>query len=76
MVAEAPDPVAYLEEFGGDAVIVHIHYWVDDPSERGVLAVRSAYARAVKRRLEATDIALSPASKRELQGRVALDREG
>ena len=75
-IAEAPDPAAYLEEFGSDAVVARVHYWVDDPSERGVLVVRSAYTRAVKRRLEAVDITLSPASKRELQGRVALDREG
>ncbi|WP_159901785.1 mechanosensitive ion channel family protein [Salinirussus salinus] len=75
-IAEAPDPAAYLEEFGSDAVVARIHYWVDDPSEGEVIAVRSAYARAVKRRLEAADITLSPASKRELQGRVALDREG
>jgi small-conductance mechanosensitive channel len=74
-IAEAPDPAAYLDEFGSDAVVARIHYWVDDPSEGEVIAVRSAYARAVKRRLEAADITLSPASKRELQGRVALDRE-
>ena len=47
-----------------------------DPSEGEIIAVRSAYARAVKRRLEAADTTLSPASKRELQGRVALDWEG
>lgn len=74
-ITGAPTPAAYLEEFGSDAVVVRVHYWVDNPSERGVLTVRSAYARAVKRRLEVADITLSPASKRELQGRVALDRE-
>jgi len=40
-----------------------------------VLAVRSAYAQALKERLDAADIGISPASKRELLGRVDVDGE-
>ena len=72
-IAAAPDPTAYVEEFGGDAVRVRVHYWLDDPEHRAVFETRSAYARAVKRRLEAAGVTLSPASKRELQGRVGVE---
>ena len=65
-----PTPKAYVDEFGGDAVVLRVHYWLDDPRRQDVLAVRSAYAREIKARLDAAGIAISPASKRELQGRI------
>jgi small conductance mechanosensitive channel len=72
IVAE-PTPKAYVDDFGGDAVVCRVHYWIEDPRRRDIFGVRSAYARAVKQRLEAADITISPASKRELQGRVEVD---
>ena len=75
-VRDDPSPAAYVDEFGGDAVIVRVHYWVDDPRRRDPLAVRSAYARAVKERLDRAGIATGPASKRELRGRIEVDDPG
>jgi small-conductance mechanosensitive channel len=72
-VRDDPSPAVYVDEFGGDAVIVRVHYWVDDPRRRDPLAVESAYARAAKERLDRAGIAISPASKRELQGRIEVD---
>lgn len=72
-ILAAPDPVAYVDDFGDDAVVVRVHYWIENPDLRNVAVVRSAYARAVKARLEAADITISPASERELQGRIGVD---
>jgi small-conductance mechanosensitive channel len=66
----APSPNAYVEEFGGDAVVCRVHYWIEDPNRRDVFAVRSAYARAAKTRLEASGATISPPAKRELLGQV------
>ncbi|MEF8843152.1 MAG: mechanosensitive ion channel family protein, partial [Haloarculaceae archaeon] len=75
-VAEGPSPKAYLEEFEPDSVVVRVHYWVEEPRRHDLFAVRSAYARAAKARLDDAGIAISPASKRELQGRIAVEDGG
>ena len=69
-IADGPSPKAYVEEFGSDSVIVRVHYWVVDPRQLDLFAIRSAYAREAKARLEAAGITISPASKRELEGRI------
>ena len=72
-IAEAPSPNAYVDEFDSDSVVVRTHYWIEDPRQRNVFAIRSAFAKAAKTRLEAAGIAISPASKRELLGRIAVE---
>jgi small-conductance mechanosensitive channel len=72
-IAMEPTPKAYVDDFGSDAVVVRVHYWVPNPRQQDLFGVRSAYAREVKTRLDGADIAISPASKRELQGRIAVD---
>jgi small-conductance mechanosensitive channel len=67
-----PAPGAYVDEFGGDAVVFRVRYWVEDPRRRDIFGVRSAYARAAKERLDAADVTISPASKRELLGRIEV----
>jgi len=67
-----PTPTAVVEELGG-AVVLRVQYWIDDPRWNEITRVRSRFARAAKERLEAADIAISPASKRELEGRIAVD---
>jgi small-conductance mechanosensitive channel len=76
-IAEGPSPKAYVDAFDPDSVGVDVHYWVENPRERDLFAVRSAYARAAKARLDEAGITISPVSKRELQGRIAVaDGEG
>jgi len=72
IVAE-PTPKAYVDDFGSDAVVLRVHYWIEDPRRRDIFAIRSAYARTVKERLEAAGITINPASKRELLGRIGVD---
>ncbi|MFB6080917.1 MAG: mechanosensitive ion channel family protein [Haloferacaceae archaeon] len=71
-VLDAPNPNVYVDEFGSDAVVVRVHYWIANPTRSDVFAVRSNYARRVKTRLEAAGITISPASKRDLQGRIEV----
>lgn len=74
-VLDAPDPSAYVDEFASDAVVVRVHYWLENPRRQDLFRVRSEYARAVKRRLDEAAITISPPSKRELLGRIGLDEE-
>lgn len=74
-VLDAPTPIAYVDEFASDAVVVRVHYWLDKPRRRDLFRVRSEYARTVKRRLDGAGITISPPSKRELLGRIDLDED-
>jgi small-conductance mechanosensitive channel len=65
-----PEPRVYLVEFGPDAVRLRLQYWIRNPTRRDVLRVRSEVARAVKSRLDARDITLSPPPARDLRGGV------
>ena len=73
-VLEEPDPEVFVDELGDDAIVLDVHFWIEDPRRRDVFAVRSAFARAVKTRLEEAGIEISPASERELEGRIEVDR--
>ncbi len=73
MILAEPAPTAYVDELGDDAVIVRIHYWIEDPNRRDIFAARSAYASAIKRRFETVGITISPPSERDLQGRISVD---
>ncbi len=71
-----PTPQAYVDEFGSDAIIVRVHYWIEDPRHTNIFSIRSAYGRAVKDRLERSGITISPASERELRGRIEIADSG
>jgi small-conductance mechanosensitive channel len=77
-VMKEPDPRTYVEEFGPDSVVVRVHYYIEDTPQRPgeILDIRSNYARKAKQRLESSGITISPASKRELQGRIDVDGPG
>ena len=68
-----PAPSVYVDELGDDAVIVRVHYWIEDPDRRDIFDIRSAYAREIKRRLDTAGITISPPSERDLQGRIEID---
>ncbi len=74
-ILEAPRPVTGIEELGDDGVVLRVDYWVDDPL-RNRFDVRSTFARTVKDRFERADMHLSPSSKRDLEGELAVRRVG
>ncbi len=75
LILAKPAPTAYVDELGGDAVILRIHYWIEDPARRDIFAARSAYAKAIKRRFETVGLTISPPAERELHGRIRVSRE-
>jgi small-conductance mechanosensitive channel len=75
-VLDHPAPAAYLDDLEGDAVVVGVHYWVGDPRQRDLFAVRSSFASDAKERLERAGVTVSPASKRDLQGRIEVEADG
>lgn len=72
-VLPEPAPTAYVQEFGGNAVVLRAHYRVERPRHNNLFTGRSTFARVAKRRLGDAGITISPASKRELQGRIEVD---
>lgn len=72
-VAAEPSPRVYVIDLAGDWVTCRVHYWIDDPDRHDAMSVQSAYSRAAKRRLEAAGIGLNPATKRDLEGEVAVE---
>lgn len=67
-----PAPSVGIEELGDDGVVLRVQYWVDDP--RGNLReVRAAFAQTAKTRLDEANVEISPASKRDLNGRIRVD---
>ena len=75
-IAEAPSSRVYVETFGADTVTVAAHYWVEDPKQKDVLSVRSAFARVVRDRLTEAGIDVSPPSTHELEGRLQVEEVG
>ena len=70
-----PPPKVFVDELGDDAVIVRVHYWVEDPTRRDVFAVRSMYAQSVVEHFDNVDIPFNSPSKHTLQGRLEIDRK-
>lgn len=75
-ILSEPTPQAYVDEFGNDAVLVRVHYWIEDPRDENIFRIRSAYARTAKDRLERSGITISPASEHELRGRIEVADSG
>lgn len=73
-ILAVPEPTAFVEELGDDEVAIRVLYWIDRPNRRKVDAIRSAYARATKDRLESEGVTVSPATERDLQGRIGVDQ--
>lgn len=70
-----PEPTGALSEFAGDAVVVSIHCWVEDPKRRDVVAVRSALATNVKLALDDATVPIAPPAKRDLEGSLTVTEE-
>lgn len=74
-IAAEPSPKAYVEEFGPDAVVVRVHYWIADPDPQDVFTCRTAYAKAAKTKLAAAGVDISPSAQQEIRGEITV-RDG
>jgi small-conductance mechanosensitive channel len=72
-ILDRPAPQAFVEEFGGDAVVLRVHYWIQNPHRQDVISVQSRYALAAKRTLEGDGVTISPPSKRDLLGGIEVE---
>ena len=68
-----PEPRVYFAEFGDDELVLHVQFWIRNPTRKDILRIRSEFGLAVKSRFEAAGITISPAAERELSGRVGVD---
>lgn len=69
-----PPPSVYVEKLGDDAIVVRVHYWIEDPNRCEILGIRSSFAQAVKTRIENANITISPPTQRDLQGQIKISK--
>ncbi|WP_313691691.1 mechanosensitive ion channel family protein [Halorarum halobium] len=75
-VLDSPVPEAGVAELGdGGGVRLAVAYWIEDPTVDDVADVRSAVRERAIVALEAEGVELGPAARRELDGRLTVDRE-
>lgn len=72
-VVDDPAPRAYFVEFGDDALVLEVQFWIRNPTRRNTKRIRSEFALAVKSRFEDAGIDISPASQHELSGGVRVE---
>ena len=72
-VLDDPAPKVYVEELGGDEVVLRADFWIRNPNRRDVLSVHSGVIRTLKERFEAAGFTVSPPSHHDVRGRVAVD---
>ncbi|UPV99758.1 mechanosensitive ion channel family protein [Halorussus gelatinilyticus] len=73
-VMSDPEPRVYFSEFGDDELVLHVQFWIRNPTRKDILRVRSEFSLAVKSRFEAAGITISPASERELSGDLRVEQ--
>ena len=71
-VLERPAPEAFVDELADDGVVIRVHYWLDAPRSHEAPRITSRYTEAIKERLSAADVTISPASQHELQGSLEI----
>lgn len=71
-VLERPAPEAFVDELADDGVVIRVHYWLDAPRPHEAPRITSRYTEAIKERLSAADVTISPASQHELQGSLEI----
>jgi small-conductance mechanosensitive channel len=71
-VLDDPAPNARIVELGENAITVQAELWIDEPTNRDILTVRSDFRRLVKRRFDEEGITIAPPSAQELSGEVSV----
>ena len=71
-VLDDPSPKVYVEELGGDEVVLRTDFWIRNPNRRDVMSVHSGVSRALKERFESAGFTVSPPSHHDVQGAVAV----
>jgi small-conductance mechanosensitive channel len=75
-IAAEPSPEAYIDELRGDSIALNVHYWVAEPRNADLFAVRSQFAQAARRRLEGIDMHVGHPAHHDLTGRFVIEEDG
>lgn len=71
-----PAPEIHVTELGGSAVEVTAWFWVDDPMEVDIAAVRTEYRMRAKQRLLDAGVTVAPPTQQDLSGKLRIDSTG
>lgn len=72
-VLSDPAPVAHVTGLGDSAIELSAWFWVDDPTDVDIAALRTEFRTEAKRRLLETGVTVAPATPQELSGQVAVE---
>jgi len=75
-ILKKPEPAVHVERLGESAVELVARFWVVDPAETNISAVRTAFASRAKDRLAAAGVTVAPANTQELSGGITVERAG
>jgi len=67
-----PSPNTRVIELGENAITIEAEFWVEDPSNRDILSIRSDFRRLVKREFDEEEITIAPPSEQSLSGEVRV----
>lgn len=70
-----PGPVTHVTELGPGSIELTVWYWVADPADTNIAAVKSNFASRAKTRLLEENVDLAPASTQELSGALAITEQ-
>lgn len=68
-----PAPAIHVTELGGSAIEVTSWFWVDDPMDVDIAAVRTEYRTRAKQRLLDAGVTVAPATQQSLSGELTVD---
>jgi small-conductance mechanosensitive channel len=72
-VVEDPRPTVRAIAFDPNSVRLRAELWVREPDRVDVVRIRSTFIERVVERFDTMGVAISPASKHELSGELAVD---
>ena len=67
-----PAPTASIIELGENAITIQAQFWIENPTHRDAIGVRSEFRGLVKRRFDENDITLAPYAGRSLSGEITV----
>jgi small-conductance mechanosensitive channel len=72
-VRAEPAPVVHVARLGESSIELSAWFWIDDPTDVDIAALRTAFRTEATRRLLDAGVAVAPAAPRELSGRLAVE---
>lgn len=68
-----PTPAVHVDRLGDTAVELMVRFWVVDPAQTDILAIRTTFASRAKDRLAAAGVAVAPANPQDISGNLTVE---